>query len=45
MTEKKIIDNFNKNFKSKTKIIIAHRHTSLESCDNVKKLQKGTISE
>ena len=45
MTEKKIIDNFNENFKSKTKIIIAHRHTSLESCDSVKKLQKGTISE
>ena len=42
-TEQKIIDNFKKNFKSKTNIIIAHRQSSLDRCDQIKTLENGVI--
>ena len=42
-TENKIIENLKNNFKNKTKILIAHRKTSLDKCDEVKTLQNGII--
>lgn len=42
-TEEKIIQNLQNNFRSKTKILIAHRETSLKKCDDIKTLENGTI--
>jgi len=42
-TENKIIENLKNNFKNKTRVLIAHRKTSLDKCDEVKTLQNGII--
>ena len=43
-TEEIIIQNIKNNFKSKTMIMIAHRKSTIDSCDKILNLQDGSIS-
>ena len=42
-TEEIIIQNIQRNFKSKTMIIIAHRKSTIEICDKILNLKDGSI--
>ncbi len=42
-TEKKIIENIKKNLKEKTMIMIAHRNTTIQDCDQIINLKNGVI--
>ena len=43
-TEEIIIKNIKNNFKSKTMIMIAHRKSTIDSCDKILNLKDGSIS-